>query len=86
MKITIDIVYGNHHGRLAKEAIQRNIDAQKRAVEGKSLACDMAVLMNTNTILKAIQKQLPEETPVVNQLQDLRCTCGQGYDPDCDAH
>jgi hypothetical protein len=21
---------------------------------------------------------LPEETPVVNQLQDLRCACGQG--------
>ena len=33
-------------------------------------------------------REVAGETPTVNQLPDLRCTCGQGYDPDCpaDAH
>jgi hypothetical protein len=33
-------------------------------------------------------REVAGETPTVHQLPDLRCTCGQGYDPDCpaDAH
>ncbi len=49
----------NQDERVYKEDAQKNIDALKRAIDGKLLAHDFVYLQDTILILKAIQKQLP---------------------------
>lgn len=46
--------------RVAKSDIQKNIDAQRRAIDGKSLAGDHVLLNDTLSILTGIREKLPD--------------------------
>lgn len=43
-----------------KQAIQKNIDALQRAVDGKPSSHDFVLMIDTKSILEGIQKQLPD--------------------------
>lgn len=61
MKITIDLCAGADHITPTKGAIQHNIVAQHKILDGKPLtANDHILLLDTITILDAIKRQLPE--------------------------
>lgn len=61
MIVTIKLRYGpNKDRRVSKQDIQENIDALTRSIEGKQQARDFVSLYDTRSILKGIQKQLPE--------------------------
>jgi len=59
MKITLDL-HGNsyHNYRTDVRDIDKNIDAQKRAISNKKLIVDDMFLSNTLTILETIKKEL----------------------------
>ena len=57
MKVTIEIA--SVSGAVTKRDIQKNIDAQQRAVDRNGLAGDFVVLMDTMSILEGIKAELP---------------------------
>ena len=57
MKVTIEIA--SVSGAVTKRDIQKNIDAQQRAVDRNGLAGDFVVLMDTMSILEGIKDELP---------------------------
>lgn len=60
MKITIKLKAGpNHKDAVTKADIQTNIDVLQRAIDGELLARDFVLLVDTQSILEAIRKQLP---------------------------
>ena len=59
MKVIIELFQGPGRRVPTKEGIQKNIDAIKRAVDGKKTAADDVHLIDTLFILKRIQDQLP---------------------------
>ena len=61
MKITIELRNGrNHDSYVTKKDIQKNIDALQRIIDGKAFCGDFMSLSGTKSILKAMQKQLPD--------------------------
>lgn len=62
MKITIELCSGiNHNANITKQDIQKNIDALRRAIDGKSAALDFVLLLDTKSILECIKEKLPNE-------------------------
>lgn len=62
MRVCIELAHGpSGRERVTKRALLLNINAQKRAAANASMA-DMQLLMDTLSILTAIQKELPEES------------------------
>ena len=60
MKVTIDLRYGPHAREDVTAAdLEHNIAALERAVSGKQRASDGAALLDTVSILRAIQRELP---------------------------
>ena len=60
MQITIEICTGADHRReVTKQDIQRNIDALQRMINGKPLASDFVLLLDTQSILEGIKTKLP---------------------------
>lgn len=60
MKVEIELLYGNEHRKnVTKEDVQGNINALQRAIDGKQRASDFVLLLDTKSILTAIQKKLP---------------------------
>lgn len=51
MKVMIDLLVGSGD-------IQKNIDAQERAIAGNPIAADLVCLIDTLYILKGIQEKL----------------------------
>jgi hypothetical protein len=61
MKVTIELRNGPHHDHhVTARDVDRNIAALRRAVDGKPLACDMVLLMDTISVLEAIRAALPK--------------------------
>lgn len=61
MKVIIDLAQSNGpFESVTQRGIQRNIDAQQRAIDGKPLTADVVLLMDTLSILRGIHSQLPE--------------------------
>lgn len=59
MKITINLLAGPDHREIVTEHdVQRNIEALQRAIDGKSLAADFVLLMDTKSILEGIKAKL----------------------------
>ncbi|MFA5384171.1 MAG: hypothetical protein WC364_05830 [Eubacteriales bacterium] len=59
MKVTIELKAGSTYHEPYQQDIMRNIEAIDRAIQGKPLACDMGLLIDTKSILECIKKQLP---------------------------
>ena len=60
VKITLELAAGPRGiRRVTKYEVQCNIDALERAAD-KANAVDMVLLLDTASILRAIQKQLPD--------------------------
>jgi hypothetical protein len=61
MNVTIELRTGNKKAPYPRKCdIQKNIDALARAIDGKPLASDFALLVDTKSVLEAIQRKLPE--------------------------
>jgi len=58
MKVTIDIESDMPPRAATKRDIQKNIDAVRRAVDGKPTCTDFVPLISVEGMLVAIQKQL----------------------------
>jgi hypothetical protein len=59
MKIQIELLAGSDHRYPTKRDMGKNIDAQERAIQGKTQAGDYVLLMDTKYILLGIQECLP---------------------------
>lgn len=61
MMITIRLLEGPRpiHEPTSR-GMQRNIDALQRAIDGKPLSSDFAIMRDTMSIIKGIQEQLIE--------------------------
>ena len=59
MLIQINVVAGGNNHAPTKEDVQKNIDAIQRAVEHKPECSDDVLLLDTQSILIAIQDNLP---------------------------
>ena len=60
MEVVIELRAGaNHRHHVTKQEMQKNIDALKRAIDGKPLASDYVLLIDTRSILEGIQAKLP---------------------------
>jgi hypothetical protein len=59
-RITIELLYGNLRNRRwpTKEDLKEQIEVQQRAIDGKSLSSDFVMLLDTLSILEAIQREL----------------------------
>jgi len=61
MKITIELYQGpNHDPEVTKKDIQRNIETIDRYLNGKQTANDYISLLDTQSILINIRKQLKD--------------------------
>jgi len=61
MQVTIELYAGpRHRDKVTKQDIQKNIDALQRAMDGKLLALDFMLLLDTKSILKGIKANLPD--------------------------
>ena len=61
MQVTIELAVGaNHFKKVTKQAIQKNIDALQRSVDGKPLSSDFVLLLDTKSILEGIKAKLPD--------------------------
>jgi len=59
MEVKIDLCAGpNHWHKVTKQEIQKNIDALQRAIDGKPLASDFVLHMDTKSILEGIKTKL----------------------------
>jgi hypothetical protein len=58
MNITIELYAGNNSPMPRKKDIQKNIDAINRAIKGEKTSQDDILLMDTRSILVAIQDKL----------------------------
>jgi len=58
MKVTIEILAGNDYHEPNIKDIEKNIEAQKRAVDGKSFAGDFQLLCDTQFILEGIKREI----------------------------
>ena len=60
MQVTIELHAGqSHRSKVTKQEIQNNIGALQRAVDGKQLAKDFVLLLDTKSILEGIKAKLP---------------------------
>ena len=59
MKVTIDIT-GGRYTAPSRKLIDRNISAIERALKRGVQGSDVAPLIDTQSILRAIREQLPE--------------------------
>ena len=60
LPLTIKLYSGpDHSHKITKQEIQKNIDALQRAIDGKSVAIDFVLLIDTMSILEAIKAELP---------------------------
>ena len=62
MKVTIDLRAGPapYWQKPTKAAIEKNIEAIDRAINGKPIVIDTNYLMDTKSILMVIKEQLPD--------------------------
>ena len=60
MKVTIELVNGGGGSNLYKSDLDKNIICLKRAIDGIPLSSDFIQLIDTISILKGIQEQLPD--------------------------
>jgi hypothetical protein len=61
MEIKIDLYYGiKHSDKLTRKGIQKNIDCVQRVINRKPLSTDFISLIDTKSILEAIQSKIPE--------------------------
>jgi len=58
MKLQIELCAGPNRGEPTRRDMQKNIDAIDRVIE-KTNGVDSTLLIDTKSILEAIQKQLP---------------------------
>ena len=60
MQITIELNAGpNSSNNVTKADMRMNIDALQRAIDGKSMASDTVLLLDTKSILDGIMEKLP---------------------------
>lgn len=59
MLVEIEIVAGPGHKDPTREDMQKNIDALTRAIDGKQLANDFILLLDTKSLLVGLQSKLP---------------------------
>ncbi len=59
MKICFELLAGRDGHSPTKQDIERNIEAQERAIQGKLNVGDFVSLSDTKSILVGIQKELP---------------------------
>lgn len=61
MKVEIDLLAGPNAHQATKADIQKNIEALRKAIDGKPLnVIDTTLLYDTLTILTGLQEKLPE--------------------------
>jgi hypothetical protein len=61
MKLELDLRHGSFHNPVGcREDFDDNLKALQRAIDGKPLAVDFVLLMDTKTIIEQIQKQFPK--------------------------
>jgi hypothetical protein len=58
MDIELSLVAGNDQRQPSKKDVQRNIDALQRCIDGKKLCSDDTLLIDTISILEAIQDRV----------------------------
>jgi hypothetical protein len=59
MNITIQLQAGHNRREPTKKDMQKNINALERAAKGKPLGTDLILIRDTQSIMSAIQKQIP---------------------------
>lgn len=72
MKVTVELLYGNPPNRCSPcaEDMDRQIEAQQRAIDGKTLAGDYVLLSDTLSILRGIKESLNKQ--IFHQVLSMR--------------
>ena len=61
MKVTVELRTGPHHNpHVTKKDIEGNIEALQRLMDRKERCSDSTLVLDTISILRGIQNQLPE--------------------------